>query len=219
MTANGSEYKGVSLESFSIFKKHSRFYFADGNVVFRVENTLYRIHRYFFQRDSPVFEVMFSLPTPTGERPEGEDEDKPIQLGGIECRDFDRLLSLMYPKDFTNSYEFSTLEEWISVLKLTTHWEFSSIRNLAIKQLSSIGSSADLVMLGHQYGVSQWLLPEYMELCVRDEPLTLEEGRKLGVDMVVTINQIRNQIRYRSNLNRHKEAITDLVRSVLTFAD
>lgn len=41
---------------------------------------------------------MFSLPLPVGEGPEGEEEDNPIQLQAIECRDFDRMLSLMYPK-------------------------------------------------------------------------------------------------------------------------
>ncbi|KAJ3796000.1 hypothetical protein GGU11DRAFT_173187 [Lentinula aff. detonsa] len=208
-----NEPTNQSPQSPSISKKHPRFYFSDGNVVFRIEDTLYRIHRYFFQRDSLVFEAMFSLPVPVGERPEGEAEDRPIRLDGVECRDFDHLLSLMYPKDF-GSYELSTIEDWKSVLKLATQWDFDSMRKLAIKHLALIASSADLVILGHQYDVTQWLLPRYIELCVRDETLTLEEGRKLGVDTVVTINQIRNQIRYRSNLNRHKDAIAELVQSV-----
>ncbi|KAJ4471528.1 hypothetical protein J3R30DRAFT_1090883 [Lentinula aciculospora] len=213
MTLNFKSASSPSPDSPSIFQKHPRFYFSDGNVVFRVEDTLYRIHRYFFQRDSPIFETMFSLPPPIDARPEGEEEDRPIQLEGIECRDFDRLLSVMYPKSF-NAYESSTTEEWTSVLKLATRWDFDSIRELAVESLTSSASPADLIILAHRYDVSQWLLPEYMELCVRDEPLSLEEGRKLGVNTVVAINQIRHQIRYRSNLNRHNDAIAELVQSV-----
>ncbi|KAJ3827046.1 hypothetical protein F5878DRAFT_248054 [Lentinula raphanica] len=200
-------------ESTPISKKHPRFYFPDGNVLFRVEDTLYRIHKYFFQRDSPVFGAMFSLPVPNGEQPEGDVDGRPIHLDGIQCVDFDRLLSVMYPKDF-NSSELFTVDEWQSVLKLSSQWDFDSLRKLAIKHIGCVASSADLVLLGHKYDVSEWLLPHYISLCSRDEPLTLQEGRKLGVDTVITINQIRSQIRYRSNLNRHQDAIAELVQSV-----
>ncbi|KAJ3753976.1 hypothetical protein EV360DRAFT_52505 [Lentinula raphanica] len=219
-------------ESTPISKKHTRFYFPDGNVLFRVshyflvecslyahslesqvEDTLYRIHKYFFQRDSPVFGAMFSLPVPNGEQPEGDVDGRPIHLDGIQCVDFDRLLSVMYPEDF-NSSELFTVDEWQSVLKLSSQWDFDSLRKLAIKHIGCVASSADLVLLGHKYDVSEWLLPHYISLCSRDEPLTLQEGRKLGVDTVITINQIRSQIRYRSNLNRHQDAIAELVQSV-----
>ena len=87
------------------------------------------------------------------------------------------------------------------------------MRDLSIKYLTGLASSADLVVLGHRYDVPHWLLPQYYDLCVRLEPLSMEEGRKFGVDTVIMINQIRHKIRYAANLNRHTDAIQDLVRS------
>lgn len=40
---------------------------------------------------------MFSLPTPLDQRPEGEIDDEPIVLDGVESVDFDRFLSILYP--------------------------------------------------------------------------------------------------------------------------
>ncbi|KZP20419.1 hypothetical protein FIBSPDRAFT_954583, partial [Athelia psychrophila] len=38
--------------------RHSQYYFEDGNIIFRVEDTLYNVHRYFFARDSAHFRAI-----------------------------------------------------------------------------------------------------------------------------------------------------------------
>jgi hypothetical protein len=63
----------------------------------QVETTLYRVHRYFFERDSAIFASMFTLPSAAGERPEGEVVENPIVLEGVNTLDFDRFLSVLYP--------------------------------------------------------------------------------------------------------------------------
>ncbi|KZP05991.1 hypothetical protein FIBSPDRAFT_966830 [Athelia psychrophila] len=35
--------------------KHPQYYFKDGNVVFLIDEVLYNVHRYFFERDSAHF--------------------------------------------------------------------------------------------------------------------------------------------------------------------
>ncbi|KAF5365925.1 hypothetical protein D9758_006684 [Tetrapyrgos nigripes] len=192
-------------------RRHPRFYFPDGNVLFLVENTIYKVHRYFFQRDSAIFDAMFTLPSPPGESPEGESDENPICLHGISSQDFDRLLSILYPLDFLE-YEMKTVEEWTSILDLASRWDFSSLCRLAVNNLYTITSAADKIYLGHMYEVTEWLVPAYTELCVRQEPLTLQEGRRLGVDITTSIGQVRHQIRYRSNLNRSHDTIVELVR-------
>jgi hypothetical protein len=64
----------------------------------KVEKTLYRVHRYFFERDSSIFASMFTLPSAAGERPEGELVENPIVLEGITSTDFDRFLCILYPR-------------------------------------------------------------------------------------------------------------------------
>jgi hypothetical protein len=98
-------------------QRHPRFYFPDGNVIFlvrplhlyqpplgalnpwtKVEDVLFNVHRYFFQRDSSVFSAMFSLPKPEAEEhPEGEVDEKPIVLTSFSKKDFERFLMILYP--------------------------------------------------------------------------------------------------------------------------
>ncbi|KAF5387229.1 hypothetical protein D9757_006810 [Collybiopsis confluens] len=234
---------------------------------------------------------------------EGQTDGRPIVLNGVFCTDLDRLLAVMYPKDFA-SHELSSLPEWTSVLHLASFFDFASLRQLAIDKLTELaypsmgmaigmgctnngapsvddngyafcdnngslerfgslgspgdtnttstttlspslsssvsasssnsGSSdgtsnttdppplhppstspiADLINLGLTYNVPQWLHPLYTHLSIRPEPLTLEEGRKLGVDVVVKINEVRQMIRYPSNLNRGVEGVGGVVKSV-----
>lgn len=173
---------------------------------------------------------MFSLPCPVDERPEGESETHPIVLTEVEVPDFDRFLAILYPacvctyamrmqslivlsRDLANC-ELTTMEEWTSVLSLASRWEFMSLHQLAIERLSSITSAVDKLIIGRQYDLPQWLLSAYTELCERREPLTLEEGRKLGVDDVVIISHVRHSIRHVSNFNRSHETIAELVKDV-----
>ncbi len=182
---------------------------------------------------------MFSLPCPDGHTPEGQTDEDPIILEGIEAKDFDRLLSILYPKCVNVSFkivcpsliprrnfrtcEIETKEEWISVLSLATRWDFTSIRELALSRLHSNSftasaqlnlSPADRIVLGLRFDVSEWLLPAYSELCMRTEALTLEEGEILGMQNVINIAQARQAIRYPSNLNRSFDGVQNLVREM-----
>ncbi|KAJ7496622.1 hypothetical protein FB451DRAFT_1208266 [Mycena latifolia] len=193
------------------FHEHPRFFFPDGTVIFLVERTLYRVHRYFFERDSAIFASMFSLPSAAGERPEGEVVENPIVLEGVAAADFDRFLSILYPIDF-KTRDIASAEEWTSVLSLATRWEFTSLRELALQHLFLLTSAVDRIALGRRHDVPDWLVPAYTEVCERKDPLTLAEGRLLGLEDVIGIGQVRHCIRYSANLNRHHDSIVALVR-------
>ncbi|KAJ3538684.1 hypothetical protein NMY22_g5068 [Coprinellus aureogranulatus] len=195
--------------------RHPRFFFQDGNVIFLVEETLFKIHRFFFQRDSAIFSSMFSLPIPKNERPEGEAEDKPIILHGIKSVDFERFMSILYPINFIDC-DLTTVDEWTSVLTISSIWEFKSLRELAIDRLSRITLPIDRIVLGNRFDLAQWLVPAYFELCTRTEPLSLDEGEKLGMRDVIRIGQVRHQLRYVTDVNRHGHGdfIVTLVRQM-----
>lgn len=55
-------------------------------------------------------------------------------------------------------------------------------------------------MLGHKYGHHEWLLPGYSGLVAREEPVTFDEGERLGMRDVVDINNAREKIRALSTL-------------------
>ncbi|KAF9478099.1 hypothetical protein BDN70DRAFT_895954 [Pholiota conissans] len=191
--------------------RHSRFYFPDGNIIFLLDNVLFKVHRYFFQRDSPVFSAMFTLPHPERDTAEGEMDEKPVKLTGFTPTDFERFLTLLYPKDFTKT-ELTGTEAWISVLKIATQFEFASLRALAITRIRNfLVNAPERIAVAKQYGIDNWLVQAYTDLCTRDEPLTLEEGRKVGLEDVIDLYRVRALIRYSSNLNRHHDTIRALV--------
>lgn len=112
------------------------------------------------------------------------------------------------------SCEIKTVEEWTSVLNLASLWEFNTIRDLSIERLRGIASPVDKIILGHRYDLPTWLEPAYTTLCERRDPLTLEEGHRLGTYDIISIGQVRHAIRYPANLNRERPSIVELVNKI-----
>ncbi|KAF7974825.1 hypothetical protein HWV62_11183 [Athelia sp. TMB] len=167
------------LAAADVYPMHERFYFPAENIYFLVERVLYSVHRYFFERDSSSF---------TGQ---GLSKEKPMVLADISTRDFDLFLSILYPSSF-NVYTASTVEEWSSILLLADQWSFESIKALAVLKLTPIASPIDKIVLGRRHNVNHWLMGAYMAVCLQEAPLSLEEGRRLGVDDIIRVNAIRH---------------------------
>jgi hypothetical protein len=74
-------------------------------------------------------------------------------------------------------------------------WNFASMRTLAIRQLSSLTTPVDRVVLGRKYGIEHWLGPAYRAICERDEWLSKEEGARLGLEDVLKIGHARQMMR------------------------
>ncbi|KAK7436502.1 hypothetical protein VKT23_019056, partial [Stygiomarasmius scandens] len=172
-----------------ISKLSLRFYFVDGTCVIQVGDTLYRIHKHVLNA-SPVLAAEY-----------GDWQRNQWGWGGnnfsltkrCEPREFDLLLSIFYPSDFTR-HEPQTVAEWTCVLKLASELQMKHIRVLAVNQLSSITSAAERIELANKYGIKDWLVPAFMELCARTEELTLEEGKKMGIEAVIGVAQLRSQL-------------------------
>ncbi|TFY66965.1 hypothetical protein EVG20_g4115 [Dentipellis fragilis] len=171
-------------------RKHARFYFEDANVTFLVGDVLYRVPKHFFRRDSSYFRTLFN------ENPgKGTDSAAPIPLDGVECGEFDALLSILYPAHF-HECELKTVEAWTSVLRLSTEWSFPSIRTLAIDRLLPIASPVDKVVLGRTYDLDAWLRPGFEALCDRAQSPTVDEAIRLGFRdtiLITTIREIRSR--------------------------
>ncbi|KDQ58991.1 hypothetical protein JAAARDRAFT_205981 [Jaapia argillacea MUCL 33604] len=175
--------------------------FEDGNVLFLVENTLFKVHAFFFQRDSSRFKDLPSKAVcPL---------TNPIHLDNVTSVDFERFLGVLYPTCF-DEHNAKTVEEWSSILTLATQWGFSSIRTLAIRELSGAASPVDKIALAHKFDVPEWLKDAYVDICGRSHTLALEEGERLGLPEVIKISEARELMRCRLGSARRQ----DLVRIV-----
>ncbi|KZP22518.1 hypothetical protein FIBSPDRAFT_675887, partial [Athelia psychrophila] len=163
--------------------RHPQYYFKDGNTVFMIEKVLYNVHRYFFERDSAHFRSIL-------ESGQGADEQNPIVLPDVSCSDFDEFLAILYPTDFRRPTE-KTTAQWTSILHLAAKWGFESIQLLAIDKLTATAIPVDKIALGRRYGISDWLPGAYEAVCTCSNPLTIEEGMKLGMEDSIRISAAR----------------------------
>ncbi|KZP08620.1 hypothetical protein FIBSPDRAFT_874381 [Athelia psychrophila] len=160
--------------------EHERFFLPAQNIFFLVSNTLYSVPRAPFEWHSLAF---------TGK---GLSRDEPFILDDIRAAHFDNFLSIMYPYAY-GVYTASTVEEWTAILHLANEWRFDSIRTLAITHLFPIATDVEKIILGRQYAINEWLGDAYLAVCMRDQSLTKEEGRRMQVDDIIEISAIRHQ--------------------------
>ncbi|KAJ7312369.1 hypothetical protein DFH08DRAFT_717582 [Mycena albidolilacea] len=143
-----------------------------------VEDCLFNVPCYHFERLSEVFEMMFTLPAGDGVQAEGHNDEQPVVLEGVRSDNFQQLLKALYPL----MDNWMTKDEWISVLKPSTQWRFINTRNLAIQQLHSRPDleGVEQIQLAQQYNVAGWLRIGYIHLVKRSHGISQDEARKIG---------------------------------------
>jgi hypothetical protein len=172
-------------------KRHDEWYLTSGDVIFLVDNYLYRVHRYFFERESGYWRQRFSAPSPPGQPPKGSSDYSPWPLPGVNPVDFSRFLWVFYNQKY--SIFEANGDEWISILKLSCEWGFDEVRGFALRQLETkYQEPLDKIQLYHTYKIDKILLiPSYIAMALRPEPLTLAEGKLLGLETALALARAR----------------------------
>lgn len=62
----------------------------------QVENYIYRVHRYFFERESAWFREKLGAPAPAGQTPKGSSDANPFPLEEVAADDFSKFLWVFY---------------------------------------------------------------------------------------------------------------------------
>ncbi|KAL4068136.1 hypothetical protein J3A83DRAFT_3816544 [Scleroderma citrinum] len=185
-----------STDSAPTGSRHPEFYTT--TVIFLVEGCLFRVPREPLEEESTVFGDMFLLPQGDQVVVEGLSDENPIVLQGIDKGEFEPLLKvLLYRKHGRNPVLSLGQQQWISVLKLSTMWEFDGPRNAAIHHLDSLEPPIDpveKVVLAMQYDIKEWLLPALLKLAQRPEPISIEEGRRIGFETTVKLAAVREKV-------------------------
>jgi len=114
--------------------RDDEFYLTDEMTVFLVENRLFRVHRHFLAKNSPLFGSMFSLPQGADEAAvEGTSDANPIYLSGVTEFEFQTLLRYFY-KGMRDGFSM-TQKRWIALLSIAHRYEFLKVRKHAIREI------------------------------------------------------------------------------------
>ncbi|KIM58140.1 hypothetical protein SCLCIDRAFT_1218881 [Scleroderma citrinum Foug A] len=149
-----------------------------------------------FQQESTVFRDMFSMPQGSQNMVEGLSDDKPIRLDGVAKNDFEQLLKALFRRQYGSVPGLPrSVDEWASVLKLSTKWEFKVLRQAAIDALIALRiGPVDRIVFAEQYDIKQWMTPALNELAKRLQPLGLEEGTRLGLETALKLASVRERV-------------------------
>ena len=92
-----------------------------------------------------------------------------------------------------NTLEKRTFEEWSAILDLSTRWGFASIRDLAIRCIRP--DPLQKLVLARKNDIDMWIQPALLELCLRPQPLSLEEARLMDFEDVILVGSVRQTAR------------------------
>jgi len=110
-----------------------------------------------------------------------------------------RSSSILYLSHYLISYRRlysiyeGSVEEWSSILKLAHQWEFVEVKVFALRELERHEIPAlQKIILYHTHDVNRNLLQAaYVAMTVRDEPISIEEGRILGLETALLFARAR----------------------------
>ncbi|KIM59321.1 hypothetical protein SCLCIDRAFT_1028542 [Scleroderma citrinum Foug A] len=174
---------------------HKDYYLRGGDMTVLVENHLYRIHSYFFDRESLFFrQKLLAGPAGDGEERPSNDSEA-YTLEDVKSEDFARFLWVFYNPKYS-MYE-APLETWLSILRLATRWGFNSVKELTVRELEKLEiESIEKIAIYHEYSISKlYLIPSYISVVKRDKPLSFTEGMKLGMETVLRVADARERVR------------------------
>jgi hypothetical protein len=167
----------------------------DGDVNIRVEDHIFRVHKYFFTRGSSHFRRLFEPSRFLVQDPPGSSESNPIILEDISSSAFACFLSVFYNPKY--SVYDATPDQWSLILNLAQKWEFKEVELLCIRELEKLDlSPVDRIHIYQTFGLdSTLLIDSYATLTSRDEPIGLDEGMKLGLMTSLKIARAREMSR------------------------
>ncbi|KAK0212318.1 hypothetical protein DFS33DRAFT_17294 [Desarmillaria ectypa] len=166
--------------------RHPRFYFQDGNVTLEINWVQYKIHRHFLVMNSSVF--AHELP------PNIITKSLPFD---VDRQAFELVLSLFYPRDCFSGHDIQSESDWHKVLIFACRYKMTLIRDMAITKVPSLDPIVK-AELAAKYGLKDWLVPVYTDLCIKDlttrKGWSAEEGKKIGLEGILALLEVKRDI-------------------------
>jgi len=182
-------------DAFRTVTKHEPYYIPSADLCILVENVQFRVHRFFFERESTYFIRKLATPAPPGQLAQGTSDSNAILLEDVTPDHFAKFLWVFY-NPLYSIYD-AKISDWAIILDLAVRWEFPEIKNFAVRELEKQEMPVSKrIKLYHANKVDRnILIPWYAALCEREDHLTLEEGEDIGMETLVLIARGRGEAR------------------------
>ncbi|KAL5633898.1 hypothetical protein ACGC1H_005926 [Rhizoctonia solani] len=177
-------------------KRHSKFYFDETMVVIQVEKRLYKVHKYMLLK-SETFSDMFELPRDTTlvlDPVEGAAPENPISLNGVTASDFEALLRVLYASHFSTKQLKPSSDVIIPAFRLAKMWHFVKLCAYLMPIAENLFNNVDKLVFAREFQLEQWIIPAHITLCQRKKPLNSEEASKIGLQSLLFITCVREEI-------------------------
>jgi hypothetical protein len=180
-------------------KRSPNFFLTGGDLHLVVKEWRFRVHSYFFTRESQHFKQRLAISDSFDLQGNGSSMSSAIVLDDYDItpEEFDSFLKVFYnPKYYFYDLE-RPHEEWAAILKLSNLWGFDNVKQLAIRELQELEMSlVDRIVLYQDHDVDADLrVPLYVELASREATLDHEESTRLGFRTAIVIFQARERLR------------------------
>ncbi|KAG6830385.1 hypothetical protein H0H92_001022 [Tricholoma furcatifolium] len=180
--------------------RHSLYYFDDRLAIFKVQDTLFKIHLHFLIRESHYFRTMFESLS-TSDLLRGADDMHAIFLPKTTVSEFEALLDFFYfgtskscewlhalsDLDTTGEgtrtegtqVDPSVIRHWLDLLAIAHRYVFPNVRKTAIATIDTLGgvNPVEKLRLAQRYHIPAWRLPALAELCAIHDLQFQAEGR------------------------------------------
>ncbi|KAJ3820656.1 hypothetical protein F5880DRAFT_930044 [Lentinula raphanica] len=180
-------------------KRSSEFFLTGGDLHLIVNEYRFRVHSYFFTRESQHFRQRLAISDAFDIQGNGSSMSSAIVLDDYEitAEEFESFLRVFYNPKYYYYDLARPHEEWASILKLSNLWDFPNVKELAIRELEKLEIPlVDRIVLYQDHQVDAELrLPLYVELASREATLDHDESTRLGFRTAIVIFQARERLR------------------------
>ncbi|KAF7315031.1 ARM repeat-containing protein [Mycena indigotica] len=108
---------------------HRDYNFVDGSVKFIAGNSLFKVHRWLFERESQLFRQLFAQ--------RGGSLTAPFVLSDVRSDEFATFLWVFYNPNYSQCH--TSTQNWKTILALAHRWGFAEAKSLALCKLKEAG--------------------------------------------------------------------------------
>ncbi|KAI5892068.1 uncharacterized protein SCHCODRAFT_02503295 [Schizophyllum commune H4-8] len=187
-----------SASSITAPTRSQKYYIEEGDLVVRVEDTLFRLHRYHIKRAAQS-DLLGSIDF--SDMGIGRDDDAPCILTDVQPEEFESLMWFFYdsgylwPPDVDRSTD--RISTWRRILSLAKRFKMRQVAMVACHALGLLGavSGIERIVLCAEHGLNAtWAREDSGRIIAREQPISAEEFELLGFETGAKISNAREAL-------------------------